>query len=153
MHKRRIQERYAKHFFGHSLSMSAQIWRFIMNNRYRNAARAFLVSMLMLISLESAFAAPPSQRDAVNDWSVHAVGTPHPFAPSSSQSLKNETHNECIRYGERDYGINLVWHLCPAGGVTFERESGTGSMHIAPYGRTLQPSSLAKGPARGAVEA
>lgn len=106
-----------------------------MNNRYRNAATATLVSALVLMSLERAFAAPPSQVDALKDWSVQRSGPPGLFASDASVPLKNETNNECIRYGERDYGINLVWDSsCNRSVIKFKRASGTGSIK---YGEPL----------------
>ena len=58
--------------------------------------------------------------------------------------------NEAIAPGEEDLVAPIVAHLLRAGRARLLRD---GDVHIAPCGRTLQPSPLAQGPARGAVEA
>jgi hypothetical protein len=62
------------------------------------------------------------------DWTAKPVSGSQ-IISETPVLLRNVTEDKCFSYGEREYGINLVWGNCTNPNVTFVREAGPGSIH------------------------
>lgn len=95
-----------------------------------------LVSFLTCPSFFLFESAALAQSFEIHDWVIEFRSDKPPSSNNIlvgdlSYTLKNETNGKRIGYGQRDYGINLVWDpaLPPdSGNIRFERQTGSGSI-------------------------
>ena len=67
--------------------------------------RLVFITFLASLAAEDVFAQQPD----VKDWIFHGYGPINQLKTKVPLTLKNVTTGKAVKYGERDYGINLIW--------------------------------------------
>ncbi len=71
----------------------------------------------------------PSVKRAIDQWNWDIQHSRTQILSGDSVTFTNLTEDKCFYYGEREYGINLVWGNCINPNVTFLRKAGPGPIH------------------------
>jgi hypothetical protein len=91
------------------------------------SARAPLPALLALPALLLAAGNANAQAKSVKDWK--ALGAGAEVKPGTAYTLHNLTAKSSLRYGGRDWGINLVWDKSTSlNNIKFQRQGGAGPL-------------------------
>jgi hypothetical protein len=74
----------------------------------------------------------PVSNASATEWIFRGVSTTEvlPLYPNTALNLFDAHYGNYVKYGSRDYGINLVWGSAPTNNVRFLRAAGSGPLRF-----------------------